>query len=217
MVRLIFNYWSQKTKKKELPSREGREFLRSWNANSYTAATQWASFSPPLRCQCSVFPVQNPRQSRTDALLEGSNNFQESAFSGTFSSPHTFCTPPYYGPRKLAPLNQQKCRQALWAGSAPQHVPQRVLFGHLASALSQGVLFHRGVSNFENFQEACPLVAQSSATGVTVAATPLCGAIRFWEPKSAAIPSTSPARHPRLAPCLLRMRRKCDRGVWRKL
>ena len=25
-------------------------------------------------------------------------NFRESAFSGTFSSPHTFCTPPYHGP-----------------------------------------------------------------------------------------------------------------------
>ena len=53
--------------------------------------------SVPLRCQRSVFLVQNPRQSRPGALLEGSENFRESAFSGTFSSPHTFCTPPYHG------------------------------------------------------------------------------------------------------------------------
>ena len=30
----------------------------------------------------------------SEVLSEGSKNFRESAFSGTFSSPHTFCTPP---------------------------------------------------------------------------------------------------------------------------
>ena len=55
------------------------------------------SYSTPLRCQCSVF-LYTPRQSRTEALLEGSKNNRESAFSGTFSSTHTFCTPPYHGP-----------------------------------------------------------------------------------------------------------------------
>ena len=50
-------------------------------------------FSTPLRWQCSVFPVTKIHDSRPEALLE------ESAFSGTFSSPHTFCTPPYHGPR----------------------------------------------------------------------------------------------------------------------
>ena len=34
--------------------------------------------------------VRFPRQSRPEALLEGSENFRESALSGTFSSPHTF-------------------------------------------------------------------------------------------------------------------------------
>ena len=58
----------------------------------------YGTFSTPLRCQCSVFLYKNPRQSRPEALLEGSKNFRESAFSGTFSSPHTFCTPPYHGP-----------------------------------------------------------------------------------------------------------------------
>ena len=32
-----------------------------WNPPSYS------TFSTPLRCQCSVFPVQNPRQSRPEA------------------------------------------------------------------------------------------------------------------------------------------------------
>ena len=41
------------------------------------------------------FLYKNPRQSRPEALLEGSKNFRESAFSGTFSSPHRFCTPPH--------------------------------------------------------------------------------------------------------------------------
>ena len=58
----------------------------------------YGTFSTPLRCQCSVFLYKNPRQSRPEALLEGSKNFRGSAFSGTFSSPHTFCTPPYHGP-----------------------------------------------------------------------------------------------------------------------
>ena len=31
-------------------------------------------------------------------FLEGSRNVRQSAFSGTFSSPHTFCTPPCHGP-----------------------------------------------------------------------------------------------------------------------
>ena len=57
----------------------------------------YGTFSTPLRCQCSVFPVQKSTTEQTRSSLEGSNNFRESAFSGTFSSPHTFCTPPYHG------------------------------------------------------------------------------------------------------------------------
>ena len=44
------------------------------------------------------FLYKNPRQSRPEALLEGSKNFRERAFSGTFSSLHTFCTAPYHSP-----------------------------------------------------------------------------------------------------------------------
>ena len=51
-------------------------------------------FPPPSGVSALFFLYKNPRQSRPEALLEGSKNFRESAFSGTFSSPHTFCTPP---------------------------------------------------------------------------------------------------------------------------
>ena len=47
---------------------------------------------------CFSCTKKNPRQSRPEALLEGSKNFRESAFSGTFSSPHTFCNPPISRP-----------------------------------------------------------------------------------------------------------------------
>ena len=59
----------------------------------------YGTFSTPLKCQCSVFPVEKSRQSRPEALFEWSRIFREGAFSGTFSSPHTFCTRPYHGPR----------------------------------------------------------------------------------------------------------------------
>ena len=51
--------------------------------------------STPSGVSALFFLYKNPRQSRPEALLEGSKNFRESAFSGTFSSPHTFCTPPH--------------------------------------------------------------------------------------------------------------------------
>ena len=53
-------------------------------------------FGPPLVryvFSALLFLHKNPRQNRPEALLEGSKNFRESAFSGTFSSPHAFCTP----------------------------------------------------------------------------------------------------------------------------
>ena len=50
-------------------------------------------FPPPSGVSALFFLYKNPRQSRPEALLEGSKNFRESTFSGTFSSPHTFCTP----------------------------------------------------------------------------------------------------------------------------
>ena len=65
-------------------------------------------FPPPSGVSTLFFLYKNPRQSRPEALLEGSKNFRESAFSGTFSSPHTFCTPPYHGP------NPFFCQAPVW-------------------------------------------------------------------------------------------------------
>ena len=73
-------------------------------------------FPPPSRVSALFFLYKNPRQSRPKALLEGSKNFRESAFSGTFSSPHTFCTPPYHGPTRGGrdrQRNRQVSAQAL--------------------------------------------------------------------------------------------------------
>ena len=58
-------------------------------------------FPPPSGVSALFFLYKNPRQGRPETLLEGSKNYRESAFSGTFSSPHTFCTPPYHGPSFL--------------------------------------------------------------------------------------------------------------------
>ena len=61
-------------------------------------------FGPPLVryvFQVSVlcFPVQKSTTEQTRSSFGGvQKHFRESAFSGTFSSPHTFCTPPYHGP-----------------------------------------------------------------------------------------------------------------------
>ena len=64
----------------------GVEKRGGWNTSRMTPLPKrgfgppsYGTFSTPLRCQCSVFPVQK--------------STTESAFSGTFSSPHTFCTP----------------------------------------------------------------------------------------------------------------------------
>ena len=50
-------------------------------------------FPPPSGVSALLFPYKNPRQSRTEALLEGSKNFRESAFSGTFPTPIRFAPP----------------------------------------------------------------------------------------------------------------------------
>ena len=54
----------------------------------------WYVFHPP---QVSVLCFSCTTE-QTRSSFGGVQNFRESAFSGTFSSPHTFCTPPYHGP-----------------------------------------------------------------------------------------------------------------------
>ena len=79
-------------------------------------------FPPPSGVSALFFLYKDPQQSRPEALLEGSKNFRESTFSGSFSSPHTFCTPhitaqkkiaTIFGPQKLLTL---KVRPALSRG-----------------------------------------------------------------------------------------------------
>ena len=73
-------------------------------------------FPPPSGVNVLFFLYKNPRQSRPEALLEGSKHFRERAFSGTFSSPHTFCTPPLSRPNIVVLI----CRfSGLWAYKCP--------------------------------------------------------------------------------------------------
>ena len=54
-------------------------------------------FPPPSGVSALFFLYKNPRQSRPEALWEGSKNFRESAFSGIL--PPYVLQPPYHGPR----------------------------------------------------------------------------------------------------------------------
>ena len=85
-----------------------------WTPPSY------GTFSTPLSGVSALFFLyKNPRLSRPEALLEGSKNLRESAFSGTFSSPHAVCPPPppYHGPILEKGGNRQGVRL--------QYLPQR--------------------------------------------------------------------------------------------
>ena len=55
-------------------------------------------FNPP-QVSALYFLHKNPRQSRPEALWEGSKNFRKSAFSGKFFLPPYGLHPPYHGPR----------------------------------------------------------------------------------------------------------------------
>ena len=63
-------------------------------------------FGPPLvryvfhphQVSLLCFSCTKITTEQTRSSFGGSKNFRESAFSGTFSSPHTFCTPLYHGP-----------------------------------------------------------------------------------------------------------------------
>ena len=83
----------------------GVEKRGGWKTSRMTQKGFWTPprtvrFPPPSGVSTLFFLYKDPRQSRPEALLEGSKNFRESAFSGTFSSPHTFCTPPISRPKR---------------------------------------------------------------------------------------------------------------------
>ena len=102
-----------------------------------------ARFPPPSCVNALFFLHKNPRQSRPEALLEGSKNFRESAFSGMFSSPHTFCTPPISRPnsereRTSPSLDLQQLDAHLLQNrrSKEQHEPGRSHAGQFRLCLS---------------------------------------------------------------------------------
>ena len=79
----------------------------------------YVTFStPPSGFSALLFLYKNPRQSGPEALLEGSKSFREGTFSGTFSSPHTFCTPPYHGPNLGARIHDPKAQTS----TTPRHL-----------------------------------------------------------------------------------------------
>ena len=74
-------------------------------------------FGPPfvwyvfhtLRWCCSVFPVQKSKTQHTRSSSGGTRKcFLEGALFGTFSSPHTFCTPPLSWLNLVPPINRLK-------------------------------------------------------------------------------------------------------------
>ena len=56
-------------------------------------------FPPPSRVSALSFVCKIHDRADQKLFWRGSNNFRESAFSGTYSSPHTFCTPPISRPK----------------------------------------------------------------------------------------------------------------------
>ena len=50
-------------------------------------------FPPPSGVVALFFPVQKSTTEQTRSAFGGVQNFREAAFSGTFSSPHTFAPP----------------------------------------------------------------------------------------------------------------------------
>ena len=57
------------------------------------------TFSIPLRCRWSGFLYRTQDSAHQKPCWRGPQIFLGGALSGTFSSPHTVCTPPYHGPR----------------------------------------------------------------------------------------------------------------------
>ena len=78
--------------------------------NGFWTPPRTVRFPPPSGVSALFFLYRNPRQSRPEALLEGSKNFRESAFSATFSSPRTFSMESQTHVSKRAPREFQNWR-----------------------------------------------------------------------------------------------------------
>ena len=86
----------------------GVEKKRGWNDLTNDTPPKKGFWTPLVRYvfhppQVSVLCFSCTRiHDRADQKLfwRGPKILRESALSGTFSSPHTFCTPPYHGPIK---------------------------------------------------------------------------------------------------------------------
>ena len=62
----------------------------------------YGTFSTPLRCQCSVFPVQNSTTEQTRSSFGGVQQFSgELVLWCIFLPPMRFAPPPYHGPSAL--------------------------------------------------------------------------------------------------------------------
>ena len=85
----------------------------------------YGSFSTPLRCQCSVFPVQKSTTEQTKSSFGGVQKFSGERVLWYVSSPHTFCTPPYHGPKE-AVMPGLLVRHVYFSGafSGPKQVVQ---------------------------------------------------------------------------------------------
>ena len=70
----------------------------------------YGTFSIPLRCQCSVFPVQKSTTEQTKSSFGGVQKFSGESVLWYVFLPGTFCTPPYHGPIV------ECCRGGVWRG-----------------------------------------------------------------------------------------------------
>ena len=81
-------------------------------------------FPPPSGASGLFFLYKNPRWSRPEALLEGSKNFRESAFSGTFPPPPTRFAPRHITAqfKRLQRSAKERKSRAPRCGSGPKCV-----------------------------------------------------------------------------------------------
>ena len=100
----------------------GVEKRRGWKTSRMTPVPK-RGFGPPL-VRYSFPPLSGVSartriHDRADQKLfwRGPKIFERARFSGTFSSPHTFCTPPYHGPTEVTPWQKESDESVRKGGS----------------------------------------------------------------------------------------------------